>query len=284
MKKNVERTKILKKGYMSSSSWKGVKWIAFGWSAFLAENLILSENREEIISSSLFGGSVEKYRRLYSGLSVAAMGSVAYGYFMHGRRQGPMLSQPILAGKFGRFFGLTLQGFGVAGLLHLYLPKLQVPITSGFSFQCPIDYKSSRASIDKASGNRASAISSEINESISSNASSSPTEIFRITRHPMLWSLALTSLPWALMTRYVSHVVMFSGPTLMALLGGWHQDRVRLSSDRTTREYLEATSNVPGWALLTGKQDVIKLMSELRWVNVALGLSIPFIVSLLSVK
>ncbi len=66
---------------------KAVRWISFGWTAFIAENVILSQNREWIIEK--YGK--DNYHVTYSALSTAACGSIAYGFFKH-RKQGPTLS------------------------------------------------------------------------------------------------------------------------------------------------------------------------------------------------
>lgn len=67
---------------------KGVKLIVGGWSFFIAENLILSQNREAIVQKL---GSEKKYLACYGALSTFACASVASGFFSHGIRQGPMV-------------------------------------------------------------------------------------------------------------------------------------------------------------------------------------------------
>jgi hypothetical protein len=78
---------------------KAVRWITFGWSAFIVENVVLSHNREWIIET--YGDN--NYHNIYNTLSTAACSSIAWGYFKHGRKQGPFLtprSKPlILFGK-----------------------------------------------------------------------------------------------------------------------------------------------------------------------------------------
>ena len=61
---------------------KGVRWISIGWTSFIAENVVISHNREYLIEK--LGES--NYRYLYSGLSTMACGSIAYGYLKHGKR------------------------------------------------------------------------------------------------------------------------------------------------------------------------------------------------------
>ena len=71
--------------YMSN---KGVKFITFGWIGFIAENVIISHNREQIIN---FLGNEKLYKQLYSGLSTVAVSSIAYGYFKYCRNNGPTI-------------------------------------------------------------------------------------------------------------------------------------------------------------------------------------------------
>jgi len=66
----------------------GVRWIAGGWLAFTAENLILSENRSEIIAA--YGET--NYRLVYSTLSTVSMASVIIGYVRGG--PGPVVRKP----------------------------------------------------------------------------------------------------------------------------------------------------------------------------------------------
>ena len=60
---------------------RGVRWIGLGWCGFLAENIVLSENRTWIISAIGDTG----YHATYSALSTAATASIAYGIIRHGR-------------------------------------------------------------------------------------------------------------------------------------------------------------------------------------------------------
>ena len=68
---------------------RGVRWISAGIGGFLAENLIMSENREWIIENIPNGQA--GYHSLYNTLSSIACLSVAWGYFRHGRGQGPRI-------------------------------------------------------------------------------------------------------------------------------------------------------------------------------------------------
>lgn len=119
----------------------GVRWITLGWAAFIGENLVLSHNRDAIIEQ--FGRSV--YFNTYGTLSTAASASIVYGYWRHGRRQGPLL--PTIKSKLAAHTAskklvatacrirstpvavasaAILQFIGL-GLLSQLMPRVQIP-------------------------------------------------------------------------------------------------------------------------------------------------------------
>lgn len=206
----------------------GVRWITLGWSAFIAENLIMSHNRGWIISN--FGDAT--YHGVYNTLSTAACGSIAYGFFRHGRRAGPRLwNTPRPAGIQLVAFGL--QALALAGMAQLG-PRFQVPValvkegghsTSGsasasastqavvgptppaaptaatkLTVRCPMDFRPRDMPADGVFG------------------------INRISRHPMLWCLSFLGLGAALTTPFAAEVAFYAMPTMFALIGGAHQD------------------------------------------------------------
>ena len=67
---------------------KGVKYITFGWLGFIAENIVVSHNREYIISHL---GGEKSYKYLYSFCSSMATISIFYGYFKYARNKGPLI-------------------------------------------------------------------------------------------------------------------------------------------------------------------------------------------------
>ena len=75
---------------------------------FLAENFIMSENRQWLIEN-LPNGSAG-YHSLYNTLSSLACCSVAYGYFRHGRSQGPRAFAAITGGRLLSSFALRAGG------------------------------------------------------------------------------------------------------------------------------------------------------------------------------
>ena len=104
---------------------KGVRWITLGWTGFIAENVILSHNREYIIET--FGEKT--YHGFYSTLSSAACLSIAYGYFRYGRNAGPIINPKYWKPKSMAFrlSAFSFQSIGLLGMANNF-PKLQVPV------------------------------------------------------------------------------------------------------------------------------------------------------------
>jgi uncharacterized membrane protein len=254
---------------------KGVRWISFGWASFITENVIVSDNRTQIIEA--FGD--DTYHALYSLLSTAAMGSIGYGYIRYGRGMGPQLSRPISSVN-----GYLLQSMGLMGLSQL-LPKFQIPVEASndvekspvpssttsfslpsftlptsFSLRCPMDFKPKDVPADGIYG------------------------MDRISRHAALWSFGFICLGHAATTVMVTEIVMGSWPVVFAYIGGRHQDH-RYRQNRggsLTEEKEEKTSNIPFVALLTGKQSWEPLLTEIKWENA--GISNPKILTLTMIQ
>ena len=77
----INPTRYLHSGVTEQSNNGGIKWLAGGWSLFLAENVILSENREWICQK--YGEKL--YHGVYNTLSTVACISILFGYFKHRR-------------------------------------------------------------------------------------------------------------------------------------------------------------------------------------------------------
>ncbi|KAJ3208193.1 hypothetical protein HDU82_002825 [Entophlyctis luteolus] len=251
-----------------------VSLIAAGWTAFIAENLILSEYREELVAR--FG--LDSYRRAYGALSTAACASIAYGYLAYGYRKGPKVipltaSSPIA----GRAVVFALQALGFAGLLQS-LPKLQIPVTykadaaqpaisnssdpkgavagiPKLTLQCPIDFAGAKASAQVGQGER-----------------EGPTGLHRISRHPQLFSLAFVCLGSAFATPYLTTRVLCGFPAIVAVVGGAHQDSRFARGGKWSAEFFEATSLIPFVAIAQGKQQVGAVWEELKHTNAGLGM------------
>jgi uncharacterized membrane protein len=257
----------------------GVRWIGLGWTAFIAENIILSENRQWIISE--FGNST--YHGAYNCLSTAATGSIVYGFFKHARGgQGPRLraspTPPLL-----RAAALGLQAVGLIGFSQL-APELQIPYAPQL-----------RASSPGTAGSRERGPAAPRRDDVGSGKVEpgmvwaarcpfdfSPKDVpedgvygtKRVTRHPALWSLGLAGLGAALATPFAPSFVMFVFPSVFALVGGAHQDsRFRRGMGGTLTPEVDAkTSNVPFWALVSGRQPWGKLGEELKVSNAGIAI------------
>lgn len=250
---------------------KGIRWIGLGWTAFTLENVVLSHNRTEIIDH--FGS--DTYHQVYNSLSAIACSSIAWGYFKHGRQQGPVMavarrSLPIL------IVGTIVQTVGLVGLSQM-APKVQLPVaikvgedssrtgsesvataaqgtssSSGkitYAARCPMDFKPPNIPQDGIYGTD------------------------RVSRYSMLWSLGMASIGNALSTIYYTEVVMFTFPLIFAAIGSSHQDyRYRRGmGGYLSPEKEEKTSVVPFRALLTGKQSWKDLSNEMKWSNAGLA-------------
>lgn len=255
---------------------KGVKWIGLGWTGFILENLVLSHNREEIIST--FGA--DKYHLLYNTLSTAACSSIAWGYYKH-RKMGPIFKSRNLL-SIG--LGFAMQTVGLVCLSQL-APKFQMPVmldsknntdeisttikptqptpsnenstpvTSAYSLRirCPMDFKPKDVPTDGIYG------------------------LERVSRHAVFWSLGLACAGQACYTLFLPELVMFTFPLVFAAIGTEHQDyRYRRGSGGLlTNQYEAATSNIPFAALIQGKQSWSQLLDETKMLNagIAVGLA-----------
>ena len=246
---------------------RGARWISLGWLGFITENVVLSENRTEIIAA--FGD--ENYHRLYNTLSTAACGSIAWGFFKHGRGQGPALAY---RGKASLMAGYALQSMGLMGLSQL-APKFQIPVTqeeaqalavginsdaaaaapaasSSFVLRCPMDFKPKDVPADGIYG------------------------VDRISRHATFWAFGVYSLGYAATTVFIPEILMCAWPIVFAFVGTSHQDyRYRRGMGGTlSKEKDEKTSNIPFAALITGKQQWSPLVQEIKWENAGIAFAI----------
>jgi len=275
-----------------------VKWAAGSWSLFIAENLVLSENRTTIINNL----GDDNYHYVYGLCSTAAVGSIAYGYQYKVKNQGPMLwkmgSAVPLPGKIIAFMCL---GLGM-GLMSQTAPKLQIPLeymtgetsekqkvkdqtasqttmivsadstvppsSSKWKVRCPFDFTDAK--------------SKSLDGGVELNG------LDRITRHPGLWSFGLCGMGLSYLTPSVPTRVWLFMPVFLCLIGGEHTDsRHRRGMGGTLTKELDAqTSNIPFLALVSGKQedgDVFasfgKLFDELKGLNglIAMGLAAGFV-------
>lgn len=252
---------------------------------FIGENVLLSHNRDEIISR--FGK--DNYILAYSSLSTATCGSIAYGLVRYGVGQNAFIAR---RSPIALMAGFALQTAGLVGLSQT-LPPLQIPValksgsdhdiassssitglsqqpydigpgppvvasptTNGFSFtlRCPIDYQQSRNAKEGSDGAYG---------------------IERITRHPTLWSLGLLGLGTASLSIFLPEVIFGSFAGLFAAIGSSHQDyrHRRGSGGSLSPERELATSNVPFAAILAGRQSLLAAQREMKTTNAALAVA-----------
>eukprot|EP01084_Bolivina_argentea_P201640 344647_1 len=264
---------------------KGVRWITLGWTGFIAENLILSHNREYIIDTF----NKETYHGVYNVLSSAACLSIAYGYFRYGRNAGPIINPKYwkpnsLSFRLGAF---SCQSLGLIGMSQNF-PKLQNPIVAKINSQQPIPLQETDVPLPPTVNTSTDNGNDNINKNKKLHFAAQcpvdwrPKDIpadgvygtHRITRHPMLFSLGLVGLGIALKTPFATRAIVFGFPLAFALIGGWHQDyrHRRNSGGYLSPEMDSKTSLIPFIALLKGEQNWKDLWNEMKHVNASIGL------------
>lgn len=230
---------------------KGVRLITVGWLGFMAENFILSDNREYIIAN--YGD--DNYYIVYNILSTMACSSIAYGFFKHGKVGGPSFGR---RGSSLQLLGFSVQALGLIGLSQM-APALQNPVKFGSApaqvaarIESP---ESLQSVVPPKAGERKMYIRCPIDFKRDKKKKGEYSGMERVTRHPALWFLGLSCLGSAVTTVYATHAAMFTYPVVFAYLGGAHQDhRYRRSSGGVLTPDMEAiSSNVPFAALLTGR-------------------------------
>ena len=165
--------------FVSASRIKLVRWPVFGWSFFVVENAVLSENRTWLIDSM----GDDNYHAFYGTFSTIATVSIGYAYYKITRKIPPMPAQlrrwkssPPIAAGIGSWVCMSV-GLVMASQVA---PTFQIPVSfskdSNGDFQlkpqvrCPFDFNDKRLDSNDPFGARG-------------------TE--RISRHPGLWSFGL---------------------------------------------------------------------------------------------
>jgi len=280
----------------SSLSSTPLVWAVGGWSLFIAENVILSENRTWIIEQC----GEDTYHYTYGAFSTFALTSIGYGYQYKVKNMGPFawaLKSPIpIAAKAASFIILST-GFVIASQTF---PKIQLPLhyesekattsnevdgseglksdsktASRWKVRCPFDFtdsKSTTNSLNKGEGKELVELHG----------------LDRISRHPGLWSFGLIGLGSGLLASSLPTRVWMSMPIVVALVGGSHTDsrHRRGMGGYLSREMDEVTSNVPFLAMLSGRQGsvnkaVTDFSAEIKPLNalVAVGMATAVVAS-----
>ncbi|MBI2960967.1 MAG: NnrU family protein [Betaproteobacteria bacterium] len=97
--------------------------------------------------------------------------------------------------------------------------------------------------------------------------------ILRITRHPMMWAIALWALVHVVARGDAASLVFFGGFFLLALSGTALIDaRKGRELGEGWRRFAAATSNVPFWAITAGRNRLH--LAEIGWWRIVAGLAL----------
>ena len=97
--------------------------------------------------------------------------------------------------------------------------------------------------------------------------------IFRVTRHPFLWAIALWAATHLLANGDVASLVFFGGLLVLALIGPFLIDaRLRRRAPEVWQRFAAATSLVPLVAILAGRNSL--QVKEIGWWRLALAVAI----------
>jgi uncharacterized membrane protein len=95
--------------------------------------------------------------------------------------------------------------------------------------------------------------------------------IFRVTRHPFMWSVGLWAGAHIIANGDLAGLVLFATFGTLALLGTWLIDRkFALRRGADWQRFAAATSNLPFAAVLAGRQRLV--LAEIGWWRIALAL------------
>lgn len=98
-----------------------------------------------------------------------------------------------------------------------------------------------------------------------------PTGIFRVTRHPVMWAIALWGVAHVLGNGDAAGLILFAGLTILAIAGAAHSDfRRQATLGEAWTAYRAETSFIPFKAILL-RQTRLRL-SEIGWARLAGGL------------
>jgi uncharacterized membrane protein len=104
--------------------------------------------------------------------------------------------------------------------------------------------------------------------------------ILKVTRHPTFVAIALFAVAHLLMNGWLGDVIFFGSFALLAILGGFHQDRRKLREiGEPYRELMAQTSFFPGTALVRGRQRWSA--DDVPWAAIASGVALTIVVLIL---
>lgn len=95
--------------------------------------------------------------------------------------------------------------------------------------------------------------------------------VLRITRHPLMWGIALWALLHLVANGDLASLIFFGTFLSLAVKGTFDLDRKRLREYKERwRNYMDATSNIPFQAIFRGRQKLE--WRELGWWRIVLAL------------
>lgn len=242
---------------------KGIRWITIGWTGFIAENLILSHNKEYLVTN--FGEDVYHYG--YTALSVAACASTIYGYVKYGKGSGPTININNRFWKIQslpfRYCAFSLQTIGLIGLSQEFKSPLQFKTSNDLKIEgnydllkenqkyyvdivCPIEHEPIKDKSDIIG-------------------------IKRVCRYPIFWSNAFLWLGCSLKSIHYTSIIMFIFPTIFAFIGSFHQDYRYKKAKSLTTEIENNSCLFPFISLIKGEQSWRKLQLELKYPHLIAG-------------
>lgn len=248
-----------------------VRWAIGGWGFFIAENFVLSENRTWLIDR--FGD--EGYHAAYGLCSTAATASIGYAYYKI--RKTTVVQKTLRPTSPTAVGAWLLVSLGL-GMVSQVPPKLQIPVHAVQSPPAPLSNDQSSAPPPLASGEWKFQVRCpfDFTDQKNTSVSGGVHGLERITRHPGLWAMGLVGLGQASLATSLPLRVWWTGPALVAWIGGGHTDsRYRRGmGGRLTPEEDAQTSNLPFWALVNGAQGdgaMGRLVQETKPLNLALA-------------
>jgi hypothetical protein len=263
-------TSALSSLYIQAFQSNPMKWAIGSWSFFIAENLVLTENRSFIIER-LFYGNEEQYHYLYGILSTIACGSIGYAYVYKILPSSSSSSSLYLLWPIGtaisplrKLTSFFLYSLGL-GILSQVPPKLQMPVTYDGEMMASRNHTASKKTEDTSSLPIPLSeqkqqhtwrvrcpfdLTTQQEEAPKNNVDGTDAVrgIDRISRHAGLWSFGFLGLGQACLTSSLPVKVWFCMPSIVAAIGGWHIDsryRRGLGGTMPSESWEKQTSHIP---------------------------------------
>ncbi len=105
-----------------------------------------------------------------------------------------------------------------------------------------------------------------------------PRGILKLTRHPVFAGFALFGLGHMVVNGWLGDVIFFGTFVVLAVLGGWHQDRRKVAElGASYKRFMERTSFFPGTAGFGGQPE--QGAGGLPWAAIGIGLALTALVA-----